>query len=385
MRGHCKAPDNFFKNMDNNPYQLAFQNGIYDLRTATFRPVILPTDFISKTIPRPYKPADPAKKILTREALKKICNYKETHLKRYLSQYGMMMVGDASLEQFFFNYKGEKGSNGKSIPLEALCEIMPNYVIKPKSDVFEKRNKGMIHKSIATWRGARILWINELDPKAPQDESILKLMGDGKPLPFDKMYGEGQMMDLNAKLILVGNGSMKTICDGGITRRWIINQFESDFVEDLETEDYENNVFKKVKGFEKILSTEWCDEFLELIIEAGVEYVKEKKMVENPIEWCDEKDATTGNLKAFDNWFNDNFICEAGHDDDSEWTVSKTRLEELNSHSNAKTNNFREEFKRMRLFNTPLIWEVNKKSKKDKTRGFWKNIKERHEEESDEE
>ena len=91
------------------------------------------------------------------------------------------MTGDSSLVQGFFNLLGQKASNGKSIIFETLMSIIPNYVKKAESDLFEC-NYGSRHKEIATWRGIRLLWLNELTKKK-QDGEVIKDICDGTQVP----------------------------------------------------------------------------------------------------------------------------------------------------------------------------------------------------------
>jgi len=171
MKGDCLVDAEWFARLDNMPYKVAFKNGIYDLNKCRFRKKIYALDYLTKTIPIEYKKADPVKKKEVLKELKKICNWNDTHLDRYLSQYGYMLCGDAQREQVFFNYKGETASNGKSVVPEALSAIMPCYCKAMGSDTFEVKNKSQVHKVIATWRGLRIGWVNETDKNAQQDAS----------------------------------------------------------------------------------------------------------------------------------------------------------------------------------------------------------------------
>ena len=50
--------DTFADKLDNNTGKLAFKNGVMNLETKQFREGILPSDFITETIPYDYTPTD---------------------------------------------------------------------------------------------------------------------------------------------------------------------------------------------------------------------------------------------------------------------------------------------------------------------------------------
>ena len=229
LRSYLYADDKWLERLDNNPYFIAYQNGILDLKTLEFREGLLSTDYLTHTLPFKRAKATEEDKQWVNEEIKKICNYNDRHRERYLGQLGYAFCGDASKVQEFWNMKGETASNGKSTPFDVLSKIAPNYVSKLNSNTFEKNMKGQIHKTIATWRGKRIIWVNELDGSAIQDEGMLKNVRDGTDISYPVMYGVSANMPITSKLYLIGNEGLKVKGDNGIMRSLIINQFNSNF------------------------------------------------------------------------------------------------------------------------------------------------------------
>ena len=78
----------------------------------------------------------------------KIANNNPEHLEYELSALGYTFTGDSKREQLFWNVRGQKASNGKSVIWDALRDIAPNYVSKLQSNIFEKLY-GSRHKEIA--------------------------------------------------------------------------------------------------------------------------------------------------------------------------------------------------------------------------------------------
>ena len=274
----------FFSKLDINTYKVAYKNGILDLKTNDFREGLLPSDMLTKTIPYNYQKATDEEIANIRLELKKICNYNETHLEYYLSALGYAMTGDSLKLQEFYYIIGQKASNGKSVIFEALSDIIPCYVSKIESNSFEKKNP-TLHKEIATWKGLRIGWINELT-KAEQDPELLKQVADGTSIKYKVMYGISDMMAITFKPFIISNHSPTIDADKGIARRLRMFQMDSEFIGELEEDDFEKCQFKKDNGFGDALRTTHKFALMDLI------YSYSKKFIDNgfnlsayPSEW----------------------------------------------------------------------------------------------------
>jgi hypothetical protein len=339
---------NFSEKLDNIKLKVAYKNGVLDLETLIFRHGILCSDFLTKTIPYDYEIAKEEDIDIVKEELKKICNYNDSHLEYYLSVLGYAMTGDSSKLQEFWALIGQKASNGKSVIFEVFTRIMPNYIIKLENDLFEK-TYGSRHKEIATWGGARIAWVNEMTKKQ-QDAEFIKNLSDGTSVRYKVMYGEMDTMPISFKLFYVGNHSMRIDADNGIKRRMKVLQMDSDFMEDLEANDYENKLFIKDTSFCEKLATTYKHALLSLIFKYSKMFIDENKTKPYPNEWKEEtKDVCADNNK-FAIWFNDHF--ETGDGDD--FKISKRELEtELKFYYtgdfNIKDINIKDELKRMRI------------------------------------
>ena len=277
LRSYLYADDKWLERLDNNPYFIAYQNGILDLKTLKFREGLLSTDYLTHTLPFKRAKATEEDKQWVNEEIKKICNYNDRHRERYLGQLGYAFCGDASKVQEFWNMKGETASNGKSTPFDVLSTIAPNYVSKLNSNTFEKNMKGQIHKTIATWRGKRIIWVNELDGSAIQDEGMLKNVRDGTNISYPVMYGVSANMPITSKLYLIGNEGLKVKGDNGIMRSLVINQFNSNFDKnngiEIGKDNYKDLLFySDIKMIEKMIEKK--DALLEIIFEYSKKFAE---------------------------------------------------------------------------------------------------------------
>ena len=100
--------ETFFQLLDNCMYKMAFQNGLFDIKTMTFREGITQTDYISKTLAFDYcKPTKDEVKWVLHE-LKKICNFNDEHLQNYLSNLGYALTGYSSTFLVLSRRKGPK-------------------------------------------------------------------------------------------------------------------------------------------------------------------------------------------------------------------------------------------------------------------------------------
>lgn len=296
--------------LDMNKYQIAFKNGILDLKTNDFRPYISPDDFITRTLPFDYRKGDTVRKAYVRECLKKICNYNEKHLNYYLSMLGASMTGDADKIQEFYYLRGQKACNGKSVIFEILSEIMPCYVRKMGRDVFDSKNT-TLHKEIAIWRGMRIGWANEISAKL--DGEMLKDVSDGKPISFKALFKNADSMPVSFKPFIISNHSPTIDSDAGVKRRMRIAQFDSEFIENLETEDFANCRFKRDNNFGEKMITEYKYDLLELIFEYSQKFWENKcKIQEYPSEWKQEVEEALTQNDTFSEWFLETFEFGSG-------------------------------------------------------------------------
>jgi hypothetical protein len=274
----------FFSKLDINKYGVAYKNGILDLKTLQFREGILPSDMLTKTIPYNYQKATDDEIAKIRLEILKICNYNETHLEYYLSALGYAMTGDSMKLQEFYYIIGQKASNGKSVIFEALGDIVPCYVSKIESNSFEKKNT-TLHKEIATWKGIRIGWVNELS-KAEQDPEILKDISDGVSIKYKVMYGISDLMPITFKPFIVSNNSPTIDADKGIARRLRMFQMDSEFIDELEEDNFEKCQFKKDNRFGDALRTTHKFALMDLIYSYSKKFIDNGfKLTAYPSEW----------------------------------------------------------------------------------------------------
>ena len=290
--------DRFEDKINQTKYKMVYQDGIYDMKTKTFRKGIFPYEYITDTLPYDYEKGDPEVKKQIVKALKRICNNQDHQLKYYLSTFGYALTADASKEQVMWYMCGQSAQNGKSSVLEALTKILPIYVKGESRDNFYK-NDTKLHKAVGTWRGIRILWVNELENDKKVNEALFKATCDGTAIPFSKHYGENELMPISFKLFLVSNFEFNINMDEGVKRRFKHEQFNSKFDLEEGEEDEVKCRFIKNPNF-----GDWLMEnkhsLLEVIYESSQQYAIDGKLPPCPPEWEAKKQETIANLNVFE-------------------------------------------------------------------------------------
>jgi len=361
----------FEEKLDLNPYKVAYKNGLLDLKTLIFKPIIVAEDYLTSFIPYDYEVGKDADITWVRNEIFKICNCNMEHFNYYLSFLGYAMTGDSSRIQAFFNILGQKASNGKSIIFEALMKIIPNYITEGENDLFEC-NYGSRHKEIATWRGKRIMWINELTKKK-QDADIIKKISDGTSITYKVMYGINGTMPITFKMAVVSNNTLKIDGDNGIARRLKTMQMNSDFSAEATEDNMETKVFIRDEGFGEKLQTTYKHALMSLIYQYSKSFVDDGyKMKPIPKDWEEESKNIVESNSKFQEFFDKYFIADEND------KISKKRIEEIMTECNIHAN-IKDELIKMKL---KVKYNSQAKCKgSGSVKGVWEGIREKTDEE----
>jgi hypothetical protein len=357
--------DNDFETkLDVLKYQVAYKNGILDLKSGFFREGIIGSDFITKTIPYNYQVSTEADRAIVLKELLKICNMNKEHLDYYLSYLGYAMTGDSQRLQQFWYMLGQTASNGKSVIFEALMEVIPNYIVKIENTAFEMGNNA-IHKEIATWRGARIGWVNELTKKK-QDAELFKQISDGTTIKYKVMYGNSANMNINFKMCVVSQHTISINADKGVARRLKVLKMNSSFMDHHIEDDYVNCRFKKDTNFGILLQTQYKFALMDIIYSYSKRfYENDFKMCDYPDEWKQETEESISTNNEFNDFFYSHFEI------DPDAILSKRAVDEIVSQYKG-TIRLKDELLRMGVHFT---YDCKKKAPKERGQGIWTGFK----------
>ena len=272
----------FCNKLDQTAGKLIFEDGIYDIETDAFAAGLKYEHYLTYTLPYKYRKATAKDRKYVEENVMKICANDDWRYKYYMEILGYSMVGMPDKEQAAFFMVGETAGNGKSTLLEALSEMMPNYVVKLNSKTFSEGNPDY-KKSIHSIKGARVAWINEVQKKK-QDVDAIKDIADGKPINNPVLYQQKEeKIQIKSKLFFVSNSEVAFANDAGIKRRYRYVEFIAKFHEQQEydaLEEQRDIDFIKDNTFSEFLYTK--DGFfalLELILEGARRWFAAKRLV----------------------------------------------------------------------------------------------------------
>tara|TARA_R110002012_G_scaffold209429_2_gene379845 strand:+ start:68 stop:2353 length:2286 start_codon:yes stop_codon:yes gene_type:complete len=244
--------DIIFDTNEEQKYNINFKNGVYELNTGVFRPRTK-DDFVSKYLNWEYNPesvTDKARKELW-DSIHKIepDDDKKTML---LSYFAYCLTGDCS-KQMYICLVGYSAANGKSHLFKMMSKCFSIYTQQLSSDTFCKGN-AKAHKELIYFNKypVRFAYMEEMDKDKPQDAELIKKIVDGDQIPVEVMYGTKEDVDIQAKIITSSNGDPNIRMDKGVLRRMQIMYLNSQFVDDIDADDWENRRFVVKYGMEKM-------------------------------------------------------------------------------------------------------------------------------------
>ena len=258
----------FAKKLDDNKHLIAFNNGIYDTLTQTFRPG-QPEDCISFCTKVDYR-------IDTQYHQFKCWPELETFLHsilpgRNVREYFLNHLATCLSGVFTqrFHILTGSGSNGKSMLMNLCATSFGEYCYKANIAMFtQKRNKaGAASPELIRMKGKRFVMMSEPDEGEPLSTGFMKeITSSEKVTGRDLFAGSKDMVefDVQAKCHLACNDKPKVNTnDGGTWRRLKVIDFPSKFVHDPKAK---NELPMDESIMHKVLSEEWAECFMAYLI-----------------------------------------------------------------------------------------------------------------------
>lgn len=274
--------DEFLNKLDRHEGKLVFKDGIYDIASDVFTPGLKYEHYLTYTLPYKYRKATALDKAEVTKKVMEICANEPWRYDYYMEILGYSMLGMPDKEQVAFFMVGMSAGNGKSTLLEALTQMMPNYVVNLNSKTFSVGNTDF-KKSINSVKGARIAWINEVQ-KVKQDIDMIKQIADGKAINNPVLFKQKEeLIKILAKLFFVSNGELKFASDEGIKRRYRYVEFIAKFHTQQEYDALEEKRdidFVAGTSFAELLVTEnGFFALLEIICEGSRRWIANKGLI----------------------------------------------------------------------------------------------------------
>jgi phage/plasmid-associated DNA primase len=309
-----------------------FKNGCVDLKTGEFRERKR-DDYVSKCLSYNYKPrSDVAHHIpLLEKALKQF----QPEEKQYgLMQcwYGYCMTGHTKERKWLMQI-GYDGNNGKSARYKIHQKCFPIYATSFAKETFSKGNKQRDRELSKLLDGAfRVAFVEELDLNQ-LDASLLKLFADDNAnLPTRRLYKEGQLVPIHAKLTVIGNNDFNLPdADDSTKNRVITQEYNSKFVDKTKhKENPKKHIYYEDKNFLNMLAE---DDIKIAYFHILIDYCKEwyHKGLFIPKKNEDFRNKVFNDYDEFGSIFDDNFELTQNEND----RVSKKQVvERINSVKN---------------------------------------------------
>mgnify|MGYP003965079371 CR=1 FL=1 len=265
--------EDFFKNLNENPYLLGCKNGVYDFKEKCFRDG-RPDDYITLSTNNNYIKFDDNNPIHIR--MKREINtfmsqlMPDSNLRKYMWQHlASSLLG--TIENQTFNIYLGGGRNGKSKLVEFMGMTLGMYKgTIPTTLITQKRTTiGSASPEIAQLCGCRYAVMNELSKGDAINEGIMKEITGGDPLQGRSLFKNTITFKPQFKLVVCTNNLPEIRSnDEGTWRRIRVCDFVSKFVEEFEPNV--DNQFTQNKDINTKFK-EWKGVFLSLLVEIAQE------------------------------------------------------------------------------------------------------------------
>jgi hypothetical protein len=252
---HNRHDEVVFDTCTEQTYTLHFKNGVYDLKTRTFRER-RKSDHVTAWLDWDFNPVrDEAKIAKIKSEFAKIQPDPE-QLKFTLGWLAYSLDGDTGLQKCKFNI-GYTAQNGKSTEFKIHSKVFPLYSMKLDNSTFElgnqKRHKQFTH---LINRPVRFAYMEELSQKK-LDVDALKEFIDGDKLNVEIMYGTSETKNIQAKLISCSNKDFSISgSDMGMARRGTVQFYRSRFLKGDQQPDTSKHVYPRVDNYEATFDDE---------------------------------------------------------------------------------------------------------------------------------
>ena len=259
----------FMDTIDNNPYLLGFNNGVFDFKENRFRPG-KPDDYLTKSTNIDYVPIENIKKEkidTVKQFIRELFPIKE--LEQYMWDHlGSSLIG--TNENQTFNIYTGSGRNGKSMLVSLMTKTLGDYKhTVPITLITQKRpGIGSSSSEVAQLKGVRFAVMQEPTKGDTINEGIMKEITGGDPIQGRALYKDTITFVPQFNLVVCTNTLFDIKSnDDGTWRRIRVCDFKSKFtekpVQDDPDEPYQFKVDKKLE--EKFDS--WKEAFMAILIE----------------------------------------------------------------------------------------------------------------------
>lgn len=297
----------FIEKLDQNPYLICFENGVYDLKERRFRDGE-PDDYVSLTTKINYRPMskdNPRFKPMI-DFLRKVLPLND--VRHYaLKVLASCLVGDCS-DQLFHFLTGS-GGNGKSKLMFLMKEALGEYACTlPIGMLTQKRTTYTnANPSLLKARGRRMATFDETEEGDKINLGVFKSITGGDPIEARGLFKDPIEFQFQATLFLICNDMPQVPPVGkSMWRRIRVIDFIAEFVGKDEMDGSSKYQYLKDTKLDEKLR-EWAETFMSYLIDHYYPIYDEENVVENP---PDEVMKACNEYRK-ENDFNDEFLSSA--------------------------------------------------------------------------
>lgn len=267
----------FEESLNSNPYLIGFENGVYDLKTMSFREGV-PDDRLTLSTNYDYIDFEEDDPLISEieDFLYKL--QPKEHIREYVMRLFASFLDGRNKDQQFRLFTGS-GSNGKSKLIDLLDITMGKYSGALPSEVLTVRNNNPNGATpyLADKMGMRFLVIQEPEGDATIQVGKMKGLTGGDAVPARKLFGDPFTYRPQFKIILVCNKKPKIPADDGGTWRRIRDvQFKSKFVGRDKVNEDKHHYLRDETIDEKLV--DWAPAFMWMLINQYYpKYIKNPK------------------------------------------------------------------------------------------------------------
>jgi P4 family phage/plasmid primase-like protien len=226
----------FEEKLDENPYLIGFNNGVYDLRTGLFRNGC-PDDYLSFTTGYDYESNYNANSIDIVAIEKFLCSiHPDDDLRKYVLCFVASLLEGGNSDQKFFFWTGS-GSNGKGTLVELIDNTMGDYYGTLPVSLLTVKRKGSSSATpeMADKKGKRVLVMQEPEHDDEINVGHMKELTGQDKIMARALYSQPIYYIPQFVPILPCNTLPKISAgayDGGVRRRFRVVEFLQKFVDE---------------------------------------------------------------------------------------------------------------------------------------------------------
>ena len=254
----------FMKDLDETPYLLGFEDGVYNFNEKKFYEVCPKSYYVSKSNKLYYKSYKRNKEI--QENINEFLNklYPNQNIKKYVVRQLAQSLSGNKNQDIVYTHSG-RGSNGKSTLMQLLKNSLGDYYLEISPKMIMNNNNNNHNQGdpfIRQLQGVRIACSQEPKDGAALNDELIKKMGSQEELQYRLLYSnKAESLNLQLKLHIFCNNKLNFNGeDGGMGRRLKVVNYESIFA-NVEHDDPINNIYKGNDQL-NVLLKDWGNEFI---------------------------------------------------------------------------------------------------------------------------